>query len=355
MAELSGDKVRTCSIAFDDREYDESRYARLVAQAKRTEHSEKRVEVDDFSLLERLVDIYDEPYADSSAIPTYRVCAAARERVTVALSGDGGDEDFAGYRRYRLFMGEEAVRSAIPAGIRRAVFGVLGRYYPKLDWAPRVFRGKTTFQALARDSVGAYLHGVSIASEETRQRIYSAKLRQQLGGYSSREVFDRHVGSRQFPDALALVQYLDFKTYLPGDILTKVDRASMAHSLEVRVPFLDHEFVDWVAQLPSSVKLRGSQGKFVLKRALEPLLPREVLYRRKMGFAVPLDRWFRGPLSAKVRSLPDSQLLQASGAFNEEGLRLITRQHLQGTRNHSPLIWALLMFEGFLRRGGHAI
>ena len=227
-------------------------------------------------------------------------------------------------------MGEETVRSAVPAGIRRAIFGALGRYYPKLDWAPRVFRGKTTFQALARDSVGAYLHGVSITSAEVRRHIYSAKLRQQLGGYTSREVFDRHVGTRKFPDALSLVQYLDFKTYLPGDILTKVDRASMAHSLEVRVPFLDHEFVEWVAQLPSSVKLRRGEGKFLLKRALEPLLPRDVLYRRKMGFAVPLERWFRGPLSARVRSLPDSQLLRDSGAFNEEGLRLITRQHLQG-------------------------
>jgi asparagine synthase (glutamine-hydrolysing) len=350
MADLSGDKVRTCSIAFDDREYDESRYARLVAESKGTAHSEKRVEVDDFALLEKLVSIYDEPYADSSAIPTYRVCEAARERVTVALSGDGGDEDFAGYRRYRLFMAEERVRSAIPSGLRRSVFGALGRYYPKLDWAPRVFRGKTTFQALARDGVGAYLHGVSITPEEVRQRIYSPKLRQQLAGYTSRDVFDRHVGSRKFPDALSQVQYLDFKTYLPGDILTKVDRASMAHSLEVRVPFLDHEFVEWVAGLPASVKLRGGEGKFLLKKALEPVLPREILYRRKMGFAVPLERWFREPLAARVRSLPDSPWLRESGVFDEQGLRTITSQHLQGRRNYSPLIWALLMFEGFLRR-----
>src|SRR5690606_21724307 len=231
----------------------------------RTDHSERLVALDDFDLLDHLVDIYDEPYADSSAIPTYRVCGVARERVTVALSGDGGDEAFAGYRRYRLFAAEESVRSMIPTAIRRPVFGLLGRYYPKLDWAPRILRGKTTFEALARDSVGAYLHGVSISTRDVRQRLYSPTFRGELQGYDSRSVFDRQVRHRDFPDALSMVQYLDFKTYLPGDILTKVDRASMAHSLEVRGPFLDYELVEWASSLPTALKLRGGTGKYILK------------------------------------------------------------------------------------------
>ena len=349
MAGLMGDSVKTCSIAFDDPDYDESTYAREVARQYHTDHSERTVEVDDFGLLETLVGTYDEPYADSSAIPTYRVCAAARERVTVALSGDAGDENFAGYRRYRLFAGEETIRGLIPAAIRRPVFGLLGRYYPKLDWAPRVLRGKTTFQALARDSVGAYLHGVSLTKADTRHQLYSTTFRSQLQDYDSRVVFDRHVRGRQFPDALSMVQYLDLKTYLVGDILTKVDRASMAHSLEVRGPFLDYEFIEWAATLPADYKLRGGVGKYLLKKALEPMLPNDILYRKKMGFAVPLARWFRGPLNKRVQTLPDSPWLNADGIFDQRSLRKLVDRHLSGQRDFSMGIWSLLMLEGFLK------
>ncbi len=349
MSDLTSDQVRTCSIAFHDSAYDESDYARTVARLFGTDHDEKTVEVDDFSLLDRLVDVYDEPYADSSAIPTYRVCAAARESVTVALSGDGGDENYAGYRRYRLFVAEEAVRSHIPTGIRKPVFGALGRYYPKLDWAPRIFRGKTTFQALARDSAAAYLRGVSVLPSELRRALYSGRFLSRLQGYDSREVFDRHLESKEFPDPLSMVQYLDIKTYLVGDILTKVDRASMAHGLEVRVPFLDHEFVEWTAKIPSTLKLRRGEGKYLLKKSLEPVLPKPILYRKKMGFAVPLDRWFRGPLADRVRELPRSRWLEDTEIFERKALETIVRHHLQGRRDHAVVIWALLMFEGFLK------
>ncbi len=350
MARITRDPVKTCAIGFDDPDYDEAAHARTVAARFGTDHSERIVQVDDFGLLDALVDVYDEPYADSSAIPTYRVCEAARERVTVALSGDAGDENFAGYRRYRLFAGEEAVRDLLPMAVRRPVFGFLGRAYPKLDWAPRVFRGKTTFQALARDSVGAYLHGVSLASDETRALLYDPAFRRTLGGYSSREVFDRHVAGRRFADSLSMVQYLDLKTYLPGDILTKVDRASMAHSLEVRGPFLDYELVEWAAALPADLKLRGGTGKFVLKRALEPLLPPDILYRKKMGFAVPLGRWFRGPLRARVAALATSRTLLDTGVFAPAGLARLVELHLAGRRDFSPTLWSLLMLEGFLAR-----
>jgi len=350
MREIGGGRILTCSIGFREPEYDESRYARLVADAFGTDHRVETVEASDYSLLERLVDVYDEPYADSSAIPTYRVCELARRHVTVALSGDGGDENFIGYRRYRLFAAEEAVRRRLPYGIRRAVFGPLGRWYPKLDWAPRFLRGKTTFQALARDTVDAYLHGVSICPEELRGALFSADFRRELQGYSAREVFHRHVRGKRFEDPLALVQYLDFKTYLPGDILTKVDRASMAHSLEVRTPFLDYELVEWVSKLPSDVKLRRGEGKYLLKEALRPLLPEDVLFRRKMGFAVPLDVWFRGSLSDHIAGIVGSGRLADSGLFEPAVLRRLVADHKAGRRNYSAVLWALTMFEGFMRR-----
>jgi asparagine synthase (glutamine-hydrolysing) len=350
MAGLTSEPVKTCSISFDDSAYDESEYADLVARQYQTDHHFRTVQVDDFALLDRLVGMYDEPYADSSAIPTYRVCGVARETVKVALSGDGGDENFAGYRRYRLFQAEETLRSLVPARVRRPLFGVLGRYYPKLDWAPRVFRGKTTFQALARDSADAYLHGVSLAPHELRWSMFSTEFKRRLQGYNSRAVFDRYLESKSFPDAMSMVQYLDLKTYLVGDILTKVDRASMAHSLEVRVPFLDHEFVEWAATIPSTLKLRRGEGKYLLKKSLEPALPESVLYRRKMGFAVPLDRWFRGPLVERIQAIPDSRWLQETGIFDAAALRAIVQAHVSRRRNYTPVIWSLLMFEGFLKR-----
>lgn len=349
MRELNTNSVQTCSIGFNEKRYDESVYADMVAKAKATDHKKEIVEASDYGLLEKLVGIYDEPYADSSAIPTYRVCELARKHVTVALSGDGGDENFIGYRRYRLFAMEEKLRSMMPQAFRGAVFGALGRHYPKLDWAPRIFRGKTTFQALARNAMNAYLHGVSIFPEEGRDWLFSKDFKHQLGGYSSREVFARHASGKEFSDPLRLVQYLDFKTYLPGDILTKVDRASMAHSLEVRVPFLDHEFVSWAAGVPTRQKLKGGTGKHILKESLRPLLPNEVLFRKKMGFAVPLDMWFRGSLENRMDEILNGPTLGQSGIFSREALATIGKDHRSGRRNYSAVLWALLMFDGFLK------
>src|SRR4051812_26309506 len=232
MAGLSEEPVNTCSIAFSEPAFDESKYARQVAQEYRTRHFVEQVDSDDFGLIDILARTYDEPYADSSAIPTYRVCQLARKRVTVALSGDGGDENFGGYRRYRLHAMEERLRRMLPLSVRRPAFGFLGSVYPKADWAPQMFRAKTTFQALARTSVEAYFHSVSLLRDDMRAQLYSKRFKAQLAGYSAREVFNRHAARAETDDPFGLVQYLDLKTYLVGDINTKVDRASMAHSLE---------------------------------------------------------------------------------------------------------------------------
>ncbi|MEZ5501976.1 MAG: amidotransferase 1, exosortase A system-associated [Halioglobus sp.] len=355
MAQLQDAPVNTCAIGFDVAQFNETDFAREVARRYGTNHLERIVASDDFDLLDTLAALYDEPYADSSAIPTYRVCQLARERVTVALSGDGGDENFAGYRRYRWHMNEERLRGLLPLGIRKPIFGALGRLYPKLDWAPRVFRAKTTFESLARNSVEAYLHSVSLTSDEQRKHMFSGALRRELQGYRAVETFAYHAQRSPTDDPLSLIQYLDMKTYLVGDILTKVDRASMAHALEVRVPMLDHKFVEWVSGLPVSYKLRGQEGKYILKKALEPYLSKDVLYRPKMGFGVPLGKWFRGPLRQRLReSLLDGGLAQ-TGLFNQNYLEKLVTDHQSGMREYSAPLWSLMMFQSAIAKDGFAV
>ena len=349
MAGLSSVPVNTCSIAFDDPKFNESAFAQLVADRYRTDHFVRTVKSDDFDLIDTLARLYDEPYADSSAIPTYRVCQLARQRVTVALSGDGGDESFGGYRRYRAHLREERMRSAMPAGIRQPLFGALGRLYPKADWAPRIFRAKTTFEGLARSTVEAYFHEIAILRKPLRRRMFSAAFQRTLAGYDAQQVFERHAAKAGTNDPLALIQYLDLKTYLVGDINTKVDRASMAHSLEVREPLMDHELVEWLATLPSALKLRGQEGKYLLKKAMEPMLPNDVLYRPKMGFAVPLAQWFRGPLKQRVRDAVLGERLLSTGWFDRACLQQLLDAHQSGRADHSAPLWSLLMFEAFLR------
>jgi len=342
--------VNTCAIGFDHAGFDETAYARQVAQHLGTTHFEERVDSDDHDLLDTLAGIYDEPFADSSALPTYRVCELARRHVTVALSGDGGDENFAGYRRYRLHAWESGLRAGLPMAVRAPVFGLLGSLYPKADWAPRPLRAKTTLQALARDDVAAYYHSVSTTPAALRAELYSPAFKRELQGYSALSVFRDHAAAAPTEHPLLLAQYLDFKTWLPGDILTKVDRASMAHSLEVRVPVLDHKLVEWASSLPPDLKLRYGEGKYVFKKALEPDLPPEVLYRTKMGFRVPLATWFRGPLRGRLQSALGTGALAESGWFATDVLDRLVRQHVSGRSDHSATLWKLMMLDGFLRR-----
>lgn len=350
MAGLSDKPVQTCAIGFDDPRFNESEFAQQVADRYKTDHRLEIVKSDDFDLIDTLAWLYDEPYADSSAIPTYRVCEMARKHVTVALSGDGGDESLGGYRRYRMHLGEERVRNRLPHGLRQSVFGTLGRLYPKADWAPRVFRAKTTFQAMAMDSVQAYHHSMSHLRADQRARLFSPAFQRELGGYNAIEVFREHAQRAQTDDPLALIQYLDYKTWLVGDINTKVDRAAMAHSLEVREPLMDHQLIEWLATLPSDLKIQGGEGKAVFKKAFEPLLPHDVLYRPKMGFSVPLAKWLRGPLAQRMRESVLSPRMLDSGYFNATVLERMVKEHLSGQSDHSTPLWMLIMFDAFLRQ-----
>lgn len=350
MADVSDSPVNSCSIGFSDPKFNETDYAERVAKQYKTNHWSRIVDPGDYSLVEKLIDIYDEPYADSSALPTYRVCELAREKVTVALSGDGGDENLAGYRRYQLQMFEQKMRGIFPEAIRKPLFGLLGKIYPKADWAPRVFRAKTTFQGLARDHVESYFHGVSILKGDMRQKLFSTGLKGDLQGYNTLELFRKYGAQSGSNDPLSILQYIDIKTYLVGDILTKVDRASMAHSLEVRVPLLDHELVEWIATLPSHFKLQNGEGKYIFKKSLEGRLPNDILYRPKMGFGVPLGKWFRNELKQNIRDAVLSERMMNCGYFEADYLRKLVDHHQSGLRDYSAPLWTLMMFDQFLSR-----
>jgi len=356
MAGMTDKPVNTFSIGFEDRAYDESNYAQQVAARYETDHRSRIVDPNAFDLVDKLSGIYDEPFADSSSMPTYRVSALARENVTVALSGDGGDEAFAGYRRYLWHHREGQVRAMVPQVARRSVFGTLARLYPKMDWAPRPLRAKNTFEELAMDPLEAFFHSVSVLSDNLRGAIFSDGFKRELQGYHAKETLGRHMSAADTDVPLLQAQYVDIKTWLPGDILVKVDRASMANSLEVRAPLLDHEVVEWASSLPVSHKLVGRNGKRLLKSAFEQLVPNDLLYRPKQGFSIPLAAWFRGPLAEKVRTAVTGPILAESGFFNPKTLTELVDRHQSGLRDHSAVLWSLLMFESFLRRDqGYAV
>jgi asparagine synthase (glutamine-hydrolysing) len=349
MSQLQAEPVNTCAIGFDVPSFNETEFAQMVADRYHTNHSVQVVSQNDFELIDILPSLYDEPYSDSSAMPTYRVCQMARNKVTVALSGDGGDEVFAGYRRYNMHMNEDKVRNMLPLGLRKAIFAPLGKLYPKLDWAPKFLRAKTTFQSMAMDSVEGYHNSISILRTDERDKLFSADFKQKLNGYNSLQVFRRYQQKTKALDPLKTVQYIDLKTYLVGDILTKVDRASMAHSLEVRVPFLDHKFIEWAFKLESSANLQQGVGKLSLKKLMEPHLPEDVLYRKKMGFSVPLADWFRGPLQQKLQDSVLSERMLGCGIFAPEQLQRLVKDHISGLKDNSASLWTLMMFDGFLR------
>ena len=339
----------TCSIAFQERAFDESAAAESVARSVGAAHHVSRVEVTDAPLIDRLVATYDEPFADSSALPTFRLCEMARRHVKVALSGDGGDEAFAGYRRHRWHLEAARWRQLLPAAVRAPVFGALASTWPQRQWWPRWLRARATFENLARDPIEAYRLTVNLLPDAARWQLYSPAFRRALHGYHAREVFARHL-----PDApeepLSRVQYLDMKTYLPGDILVKVDRASMAHGLEVRAPLLDHELVGWAARLAPTQRLHDGEGKFVLKRAVAPWLPPGLLARPKQGFGVPLAAWFRGELRERLHAALTGSTLAGTGLFEPAALVQLFDEHQSQQRDHSAVLWALLMLEGFFRQ-----
>jgi asparagine synthase (glutamine-hydrolysing) len=345
MAEASGAPVKTCSIGFDEKGLDESNYAAQVAQLFATDHHAQTVSPDDFAGIEALAGMFDEPFADASALPTWRVCQLARQTVTVALSGDGADEAFAGYRRHLFQHREDRVRRILPSGLRRPLFGGIGAIYPQADWAPRPLRARTTFLSLAGDSEDAYARALAINAPEARDRLYSASFRASRGEYRAEQALRATMERAEARSALDRAQYADLKFWLPGDILTKVDRTSMAVSLEAREPLLDHRLVEFAATLPERMRLRGGQGKWLMKQTMRRYLPEPILFRPKQGFVLPIASWLRGPLAPAARAIATSSVLAQSGWFDLGYLRRTADDHLAGRADHSRLLWQLLMLE----------
>jgi asparagine synthase (glutamine-hydrolysing) len=347
MSQIINQPVKTATISFCEGAFDESKYARTVAQHLKTDHYEKVVTPDKIGTIEKLVWHYDEPFSDSSALPTYFVSQVAREKVTVALSGDGGDESFAGYRRYYFDRLENRLRSILPLRVRKAVFTPLAKIYPKMDWAPRFLRAKSTFESLSRDALEGYFETMSTFRSYEKPLILSSELSQRIKDYQTVEVFRRHYDRAGTDDLLSRIQYLDVKTYLTDDILTKVDRASMANSLEVRCPLLDHRLMELVASMPSSLKLRGTIGKQIFKKAIEKYLPSEIIYRTKMGFGVPLAAWFRDG----IRDFSRKHIVETEDPYlSSSFVRKIWDQHQSGLRDRSTQLWSILMFRLWLQR-----
>lgn len=350
MAEASKTAVKTCTIGFDEADHDETAHAALIAERFATAHRSRKVASDDFALIDTLVGAFDEPFADASALPTYRVCELARESVTVALSGDGADEAFAGYRRYKFFAAEERVRGLVPEHVRANVFGTLGRLYPKADWAPRAFRAKTTLLALAEGGEHAYAKAVGVTTPELRGRLYTDAARRSLDGHSAERRYVQAMRDAPARDGLDRAQYADIRHWLPGDILTKVDRTSMAVSLEAREPLLDYRLIEFAATLPPALRIKAGQGKWLMKKALEPWLPREILYRPKMGFVTPISAWFRKALADEAAGLARSKLLVETGWFQVATIEKLAADHRAGRAEHGRTLWQLLMLERSLQR-----
>ena len=341
MARKAPERIRTFSIGFTSKEFDELHFARLLAERYHTDHREQVVSLSIHEMLQTLVEQFDEPFGDSSAIPTLYLARMTRQHVTVALSGDGADEVFGGYRRYFYGVLEERLRRQFPNWFRRSVFRIGGRYYPKFDYLPQIFRAKTLLGNLAQETGDAYFTSMTAFRDEGLTALLSADLLKESGSYSPRGSYRERFEAVRHLQPLEQMQAVDFQTYLPGDILVKADRATMAYSLESRSPWLDHRLAELACRLPSGFKLHGRIGKHIFKKAVEPHVPREVIGRKKMGFSVPLAEWFRTTLKATFQQ----QVLRPDmGRFlSLAEVRRLWGEHQSGLHDHSRKLWNLLM------------
>lgn len=346
MARASAEPVKTFSIGFREKKFDETNYARLVAERYRTDHTEFIVEPKCLEVLGALAWHYDEPFADSSAIPTYYVSKMTAEKVKVALSGDAGDENFAGYPRYRAVTLASLYDRA--PGIIRAFFSpTLWRHLPvSVEQKSVRRRAKKLVMALNVPPEERYLTWIAIYDEARKAALYTEEFARQAAAGGRAIDFLLHEYARApHRDFLSRTTFVDLMTYLPCDLLTKVDIASMAHSLEVRSPFLDHTVVETAVAMPIGLKMRRLSGKHILKRAFADLLPREIITRPKMGFGVPISRWFHTDLAGFLRNLLLDKVTLSRGYFRPDAVGALIDEHTHGVFDHGYRLWALVMLE----------
>ena len=344
MATNSQTPVKTCSIGFDDKKFNETEFAREVADKYHTEHFEFTVHQNVADNLEKIVSYFDEPFADPSLVPTYFVSELARAQVTVAIAGDGGDEVFAGYEKYSTDDLENRLRQKFPPFIRRSVFPKLANIFAKSEH-PLFRKAKTLLTSLSLEpAMGFYLTNAQLEDRQW-QKLAKAEVKQKLGNYHPSKITLDAYDKADGPDHLAKILYTDMKTYLPGGILVKVDRMSMANSLEVRAPLLDKDIVEFSATLPSALKFKQGEKKYILKQAFKPLLPDGILYRKKMGFSVPLASWLR----VEIKSLAEEYLFTKSSGiqqfFDMQVVQELWDQHQSQKADHATVLWSMLMFQ----------
>jgi asparagine synthase (glutamine-hydrolysing) len=341
MAKHSSQPVKTFCIGFDEREYDEREYARLVADRYGTDHHEMQVRPDAIGVLPQVVWHHGEPFADPSAVPTYYVSAIARKHVTVALNGDGGDESFLGYSRYKQCLQTEWV-SRIPPPLRHAAGRLASRIPASLERYKSCRILRRALNVAAQRGSARYAPSIAYFFDQDKALGYSEVLQPYLES-SSIALLDQWFD--QAPSFVAGAAWADIHTYLPDDLLVKVDIASMAHSLEARSPLLDHVLMEWAAGIPASQKMANGETKAILKSALEPYLPHEVLYRPKMGFGVPVDRWLRKELKAFAHDILLGPRARQRGLMKPEYVQMLLDEHCGEVRLHHTRLWALLMLE----------
>jgi asparagine synthase (glutamine-hydrolysing) len=345
MRQLTGQPVKTFSIGFPVPQYDETSYAREVARHLGTEHHEFRVEPECVSVLEKLAWFYDQPFADSSAIPTYYVSKLTREHVTVALTGDGGDELFAGYLRYRAVRVAELF-DKLPAGMRSVLTSRLWKVLPDVGRQRAALRRLHRLRAaLGSPPARRYLDWVGVFGEQARAELYSDEFVEQLPDRDPVVFLAAALARSAGRDAVTAASLADLVTYLPCDLMVKVDIASMANSLECRQPFLDYRLVELAAQMPIEHKYRWFHGKRILLRTFGDLLPRSVRRRPKMGFGVPLDHWFRHELRDFAQDILLDSTARGRGYFRPQAVRKLLAEHQSGRFDHSHRLWALLVLE----------
>jgi asparagine synthase (glutamine-hydrolysing) len=350
MAQESSQPVKTFSIGFEEQDFSELKYARRVAEHVGAEYNEFIVRPNALEVLPTLVEHYGEPYADSSAIPTYYVSRETRKHVTVALNGDGGDESFAGYERYSAMLIAERYRR-IPSVLRKALIESPVNLLPTSELKrSRVRDAKRFLRAANLPRTKRYFRWMSAFDSETKSKIYTDRFRAETATRDSSDLLDEWFASANGSGVLDAAMLTDQMTYLPNDLLVKVDIASMANSLEARSPFLDHKVIEFAASLPEGLKMRRFETKSLLKKVAARLVPREVIYRRKMGFGVPIGKWFRGEMKDFIRDVLLSQQAMQRGIVRPEVIERYVNEHVNADRDHAFQIWTLLMLELWFRR-----
>lgn len=349
MSQTSSQRVKTFSVGFEDDDYNELNYARVIAKRFDTEHHEFIVKPKALEILPLLVERYGEPYADSSCIPTFYVAKETKQFVTVALNGDGGDELFAGYERYQAMLGSDIYRG-MPVIIRGLLSKLIAKLPDSVNPKNKLRRIKRLFGAIDLPKEERYLRWIGIVDQPLKKYLYSEDFTRLTYGYSELKFIEPFLNSKNSLSLIDSLLYTDTMTYLPNDLLVKVDITSMANSLEARSPFLDQEVMEFVAGLPSNYKLRIFNKKHILKKAVKGLIPQEILRRKKMGFGVPIGKWFRTDLKVLLHDTLLSQDSLSRGYFDPAAVRFMVEQHISAKKDYAFILWALLVLELWHKR-----